>query len=126
MDSKYSFKIYLPSCGNSDDCRRPRFCRGGQDFAHFVGVEPAQVIALSVGFDNITVVLPEGTPGSLLVCSFEQDVADAAARQIVFAFGQRAEGYADAAKFLCNVESDDVGEGRIFFGGMNRRCACLA
>src|ERR1700738_3758137 len=100
---------------NSCICRalvhlRPKY------LAHFVGVEPAQVIALECSFDTISVALPEGNARLIARCRFQQDVAHAAQRQVPFAFYQQSGADAVATEFLSDVERDDVSQRRILLG----------
>jgi len=89
-------------------------CRFSRPPPHFVGVEPAQVIALDCGCNTIAVALPEGNASIVIGCRFEQDVTHAAQRQVSFAFAKQRGADPSSPEFLSNVKRDDVGQGRIF------------
>src|ERR1700693_6270961 len=88
----------------------------GEALAHFVGVDAAQVVALDGGFGGVAVTLPEGDGGGIFYGGFEEDGVDAMELEFFFHGGEKGGAQALAAMGFDGVESDDVGEWRIFFG----------
>jgi hypothetical protein len=88
----------------------------GETLAHFVGVDAAEVVALDGGFGGVAVTLPKGDGGGIFYGSFEEDGVDAVELEFFFHGNEKCGAQALAAVGFSGVESDDVGEWRIFFG----------
>ena len=88
----------------------------GETLAHFVGVDAAEVVALDGGFGGVAVTLPEGDGGGIFYGSFEEDGVDAVELEFFFHGDEKGGAQTLAAVGFGGVESDDVGEWRIFFG----------
>jgi len=88
----------------------------GEALAHFVGVDAPEVVALDGGFGGVAVTLPEGDGGGIFYGGFEEDGVHAMELEFFFHGGEKGGAETLAAVRLGGVESDDVGEWRIFFG----------
>ena len=87
-----------------------------QDFAHLVGVEPAEIVAFQDRFDTIAVALSEGNRSLVLDCSFEEYVADAVPRQVSLVLRQKGRSDSMAPVHRIDIERDYGSEGGILLG----------
>src|SRR5258706_8014686 len=97
----------------------PGLCRSShslcrQYLAHFISIQPAQVVALQCRRNTIAVVLPEGNASVIVCCRFQQHMPHSTQPQIPLALGKQSRRNSSPPEFLTNVESNNVRQRRIF------------
>src|SRR5580704_14511537 len=94
--------------------RRRDFASAWQNLAHFVGIQPGQIVALQHCFDTIAVPLPERNSRLIVDCRFKQDGTHAPQRQISLDLCEQRRTNSMPAMRCSDIQGDDMRERRIF------------